>query len=1037
MESITHWLLRNRALVFIAVIFTILVGIWAWRKLPIDAFPDVTNIQVMILAKASGLSSTDVEQQITFPIEQKMTGMRGIIQIRSVSKNGISQIVVVFEDGTDPYFARQQVFERLQDAKDGLPPGVEPEMAPLSTGLGEIFQYTIESNTLSAMDLRTIQDWVVVPQLRPITGVSEVNSFGGFSRQYQVLVDPERLQKYGLSLDSVVTALEKSNANASGKFIQKGWEQTYVRSLGLLKNIDDIGRIVLKVKNGASVLIKDVAEVAVGHEVRQGAVTRDGKGEVVAGMVIMLRDANSRTVVEDVKAAIPRIQGSLPKGAQLNVFYDRTFLIEACIKTVLDAMKHGAGWVILILCLFLAEIRTALLVIISLPLTFLASFAIMKFLGMSSNLMSLGGLAFSVGMVVDATVVILENARRHLAEKKDYETDFEVITHSIVEVGRPTLFSVIIIVLVLVPLFSLEGMEAKMYGPLALTMLISLLVSLLIALFFMPALGFSILPRGKEREFFITKFLRVFYRWILHFALRFPSFIFLGAIFLLIWSASLASKIGTDFMPTLQEGAIAINAVRLPNAALEGSVEVSTEIERKLAKIPEISSVVCKTGRAEISEDPMGPDETDIFINLKTREEMPESRDQTELVEVIRDELTQIPGLRYSFSQPIALRVNELISGIKSDVAVKIFGDDLEILSRFAKRIADAIGTVPGGYDTKATQVSGMDQIDIEIELPALARYGLTVKDVNEIIETGIGGKTVSTMIEGQRRFPIAVRFMEDVRKTEEKINLLKIPTADGTLIPLNQIVKIKHVESPIEIDRENNRRRMVVETNVRGRDLGGFVSELQNKIKPIEKELPYGYSISYGGQFENQQRAMTRLSLVVPLVLSLIFVLLRLAMGRFSDSFMVLLNLPFSIVGGIIAVYYFGMSLSVSAAVAFIVLLGIAVQNGVLLVAFFRQLINRGMSVNRAVKMGCALRFRPLMMTALTSFIGHIPMLYSRGSGAEIQKPLAVVVNGGLITSTILTLVVLPVLFRWWERRRLLKIRATGARRKTLVGLK
>ncbi|MBF0410156.1 MAG: efflux RND transporter permease subunit [Candidatus Riflebacteria bacterium] len=1018
MKRFFLFLLRYSPFVLICTALLTALGIWAWNNLPIDAYPDVTNIQITILTKADGLSVNDVEQQISFPIEQKMSGMKGVKQVRSLSKTGLSQIAIVFEDGTNAYFARQLVFERLQETKEELPSGIEPEMAPLSTGLGEIFQYTLESEKHTAVELRTIQDWIVAPRLRPIAGVSEVNSFGGFVKQYHVLVDADRLQKLSLTLQDVVEALEKNNANASGKYLFRGWEQFNITSVGLFSSPDDIGKIVLKTNDGIPIRISDIAEIAVGHETRQGAVTRDGKGEAVAGMVIMLRDSNSKVVVDAVKRAVPDIQKSLPDGVKMNVFYDRTYLIKACIKTVMDATAEGGICVIFVLFLFLAELRTALLVVMSLPLTFFATFIIMQFFSITSNLMSLGGLAFSVGMVVDATVVVLENARRHLAHSTKQDSIQSLIARSVGEVARPVAFSVFIVVLVLVPLFSLEGLEAKMFTPLALVMLISLLSSLFVALFIMPSLGYYVLPHGEEHEFLIARAIHWLYRKSLSIALWLPGTTVFFAILILVGTGFLVPMIGTDFMPALQEGAIAINAVRLPNASIEGAVKVSTEIEKRILKFPEVAAVICKTGRAEISEDPMGPEQSDIFITFRQPEKGEKFRNQDEMTEVVRGELEQIPGLRYSFSQPIALRVNELISGIKSDVAVKVFGDDLDTLSDFAKKVTDITATVDGAKDVKATQISGMSQLEIRIDHDAASRYGLNAAQINAVIEIGVGGKVVSKLIEGQQRFAIVVRFADKWRLDDEAISKLKVPTGNGTWVPLDQICQIKQIESPIEIGRENGRRRMVVETNVRGRDLGGFVAELQSKLAPLEKELPAGYYLQYGGQFENQQRAMAHLSVVVPAAIVLIFILLILAMGYVRDAVLVILNLPFALVGGIVAVIAFKMSLSVSAAVAFIVLLGIAVQNGVLLIAFFRQLMHEGVSVNNAVKKGCATRFRPLMMTALTSFIGHLPMLYATGSGAEIQKPLAVVVMGGLLTSTALTLLILPVIFRWVEAR-------------------
>lgn len=1018
MNRFLNFLLTQRFFIFLLTAVLVVTGTISWYRLPIDAFPDVTNVQVMILTKVPGLTSIDVEQRVTFPIEQHMGGLPRVKQVRSVSKSEISQVVVIFEDDVDIYFARQQVFERLAEARESLPPGSEPEMTPISTGLGEIFQYTLDSDKLSPVELRTLQDWVVAPQLRTIPGVTEINSFGGFVKQYHVLVNPVELEKYDISLREVVETIEANNANAGGSFIVKDWQQTFIRSLGLLKNIEDIGNIVIKDNAGMPVLLKDVAEITTGAQTRQGGVTRDERGEVVAGMVIMLQGANSRTVVNEVKAKVPEIQKSLPEGVRLNPFYDRTSLIQACIDTVVDAISEGGICVIFILFLFLAELRTAIVVLFSIPLTFLVSFIIMDLSGMSSNLMSLGGLAFSVGMVVDATIVVTENARRHLALAKPGETRLLVISRAIAEVVRPVSFSILIVALILIPLFTLQGMEGKMFIPLAQTMLISMVVSLLIALIVIPAVCESLLPHGREYEFpFIAWFHRLYGR-ILNLLLRFQWLTICVSVAGLLATGSLAATIGTDFMPELDEGAIAINSVRLPNASLAGSVKLADEIDRMLLKsVPEIETVVAKTGRAEISEDPMGPEQTDFVIMLKSREEYPQRRPKAEIIASIRDVLGQVPGLRHSFSQPIALRVNELISGIKSDVAVKIFGDDLDKLAEIATEVAGVIGGVPGAFDAKAAQLSGMRQFDIEIDRAMAARYGLNSSEINELIETAVGGKVTTTIIEGQRRFDLQLRYPESLRRNEEDIMNLRIRAPGGLLVPLQQVARIKPVEIPIEIKRENGIRSLVVETNVRNRDLGSFIAELKTRLEPLEKKLPTGYFLSLGGQFENQQRAMTRLAMVVPVVLLFILILLVMALGKLRDALLVVLVLPFALVGGVIALWLWKMTFSVSAAIAFIVLLGVAVQNGVLLISFLRQLLDEGKTLPVAIRQACALRYRAIMMTSLTSFIGHIPMLLSDGSGADIQKPLALVVNGGLVTSTLLTLFVLPVIFGLVEK--------------------
>jgi cobalt-zinc-cadmium resistance protein CzcA len=1005
------WILANRFLVLLVTAALAVAGGWAWTRLPIDAFPDVTNTQVMVLAKAPGLAAVDVEARVSFPIEQHLRGLPRVTSVRSLSKAELSQVVVVFEDGVDTYWTRQLVFERLASARESLPPGVDPELGPISTGLGEIFQYTLEGDGLSPMDLRTIQDWIVAPLLKPVSGVNEVNSFGGEVKQYQVLVRPERLVKYGLTVGEVASALERSNGNAGGGVLVEGWEQAYLRGVGLLRDIPDIERVVLKAHDGTPVYLRDVADVVIGAEPRQGAVTRDAKGEAVAGMVIMLKGENAQDVVARVKDAIGKAQTTLPKGARINVFYDRTSLIEACIRTVVDALLEGGIFVILVLFLFVAELRTALVVLVSLPLTFLVTFIVMGRAGLTSNLMSLGGLAFSVGMVVDASIVVVENVRRHLAHRTDAPKR-RIVAEAVHEVARPVAFSVLVIAVILVPLYALQGVEGKMFAPLATTMLIALLVSLGVALLVIPVLSELALKQAPEKEFRFVRRIHAGYLALLDRAVARPRRTIGVSLAVLVGAGALVPLVGTEFMPALDEGAIAINVVRLPNASLQGSVEVAKYLEKRLAKFQEVEAVVSKTGRAEISEDPMGPEQTDVFVMLKGRKALSGARSRAELAAAMQQELSRIPGLRFSFSQPIALRVNELISGVKSDLAVKVFGSDLSLLKTVADRIAASIAGIPGATDVKVEQVSGLSQYDVVIDREAAARHGIAIGDINDTIESAIAGKRATTVMEEQRRVALVVRFPAESRNDIDRVSRLLVSAPGGERVPLAQLAKIRLVEAPAQISRENGIRRVVVEANIRGRDLGGFVADVKARIAPFEKDLPPGAFLELGGQFENQQRAMRTFAWVVPAALALILLLLYLALGSLGDSVLVLLNLPFALVGGIVAVVVFGMPLSVSAAVAFIVLLGIAVQNGVVLVAFLRQLRDRGRSVSEAVHEGCNLRFRPLLMTALTSFIGHLPMLYATGSGADIQKPLAVVVMGGLITSTALTLLVLPVIY-------------------------
>jgi cobalt-zinc-cadmium resistance protein CzcA len=1018
MRSLT-WFLRNRVLVLAATAVVAALGVAAWLRLPIDAFPDVTGTQVMILAQSPGLAAVDVEQRVSYPIELAMRGLPRVTGVRSLSKAGLSQVVITFEDGADTYWTRQVVFERLAAAREQLPPGTEAELGPISTGLGEIFQYTLEGEGLDAMELRSIQDWLVAPLLKPIAGVNEVNSFGGHVKQYQVLVDPDRLLAYGLTSTDVVEAIERGNANAAGGVIVRGWEQVYLRGVGLLRDIPDLERVVLGARGGAPVYLRDVAEVVVGAEPRQGAVTRDGRGEVVAGMVIMLKGENSRDVVDRVKKAVAELGPTLPEGARLNVFYDRTSLIEACLDTVTHALLEGGLLVVLVLFLFVAELRTALIVVFSLPLTYLVTFIVMGQVGLTANLMSLGGLAFSVGMVVDASIVVVENVRRHLARAAPGEAARDVVARGVIEVARPVAFSVVIVAITLVPLFTLQGIEGRMFAPLALTMLIALLVSLGVALTVVPALADLLLRAKPEREFGFVRRFHAAYLRLLRGALRRRGLTLGLSAAVLAGSVALLPLIGTEFMPPLDEGSIAINVVRLPNASLEGSVRTAEYLEKRLLAFPEVATVVSKTGRAEISEDPMGPEQTDVFVMLKPRGKFSRGRDKAELVEAIAADLAQVPGLRYSFSQPIALRVNELISGVKSDLAVKIFGTDLDLLKDVADRAAAAMQSIPGAVDIKVEQVAGMAQLDAVIDREQAARHGIDVGLINDTIETAAAGRLATTLIEGDRRLAVVVRFPEAARRDVAELERLLVPAPGGERVPLGQLARFELVEAPAQVTRENGMRRVVVEANVRGRDLGGFVDDVRAAVDPLARELPPGYRLEYGGQFENQQRAMRQLAIVVPIALLLIMILLHLALGSFRHSFLVLLNLPFALVGGVVAVVVFGMPLSVSAAVAFIVLLGIAVQNGVVLMAFFRQLRESGCSLEETIIRGCDLRFRPLLMTALTSFIGHAPMLAATGSGADIQKPLAVVVMGGLITCTLLTQVVMPVVYGWVEGRK------------------
>lgn len=1026
MDALLRFVTGQRLLVILAAAVCAGLGVRAWRALPVDAFPDTTNVQAMILAEAPGLSPVDVERQISFPIELVMKGLPGVREIRSLSKASFSQVVVVFEDDVDTYFARQLVFERLASVVDQLPEGVEPELGPISTGLGEIFQYTLESDDRDVMELRTLQDWVVAPQLKEIAGVNEVNSFGGFVKQYQVMVQPESLLKFGITLQDVVAAVAGNNANAGGSYILKGWEQTYVRSVGLIRGMQDLEDIVLQARDGTPVLLHDVAEVTIGSMTRQGAVTRDAGGEVVAGMVIMLKGANAKDVVERVRARLPAVQQTLPDDVRFNVFYDRTGLVEACVATVSSALMQGAALVVLVLILFLWNLRAALIVAISLPLTALLTFIFMDLAEVSANLMSLGGLAIAVGMMVDGSIVVTENTVRHL-RRGGRVSPAATVYAATREVARPVLFAILIIVVVFLPLFALEQMEGKLFKPLALTMIFAMIASLIVALTVVPALlALGLRPRsGGERG--IGPLIQRLYAPLLDRILARPWFTVVGGGVLLGLAALLTPLVGTEFLPSLDEGSIAINAVRLPSASLEGSVEVARALEKRLLTFPEVETVVTKTGRAEISEDPMGPEQSDLFVMLHPQDGWTSGRSKDQLVTAMQEKLAEVPGLRLAFSQPIALRVNELISGIKSDVAIKILGEDLEVLRAAAEELSAILNRQDGATDVRVEQSVGFSQLEVAIDRRAIARYRLNVADVNALITTAVGGQVATEVVEGSRRFGVQVRYPADRRRDLESIGSLVLTAPDGARVPLAQVAELREVEGPAQISRQDGMRRVVVECNVRDRDLGSFIAELEAALGPVRAGLPVGYRIDVGGQFENQRRAMARLAWVVPLSVALIFLFLVSAFGSVRRALLVLLNLPFAMLGGLVVLVVAEIPLSVSAVVGFIALFGIAVENGVVLITFIGQRIDDGTRLGDAVRDACLLRARPLLMTSATTLLGLAPLLLATGSGAEIQRPLAAVMLGGLVTSTLLTLVVLPVLFLAVEAR--FQAGARGAR--------
>lgn len=1024
--------LRQRILVLVASGLVVALGVAAYRALPIDAFPDVTNIQVQIITEAPGRSPVEVEQFITYPIEVQMTGLPRLAELRSLSKFGLSMVTVVFQDQVDIYFARQLVLERLIEAREKLPAGVEPAMGPISTGLGEVYQYTLERPPESAdtarpgeegdlMELRTIQDWIVRPILKTVPGVTDVNAFGGFVKQYQVLIDPDRLKKYDLTLREVFEAVAQNNTNAGGNILEHTSERYLVRGVGLIKDLQDIRDIVVKAHDGVPIFVKDVAEVTVGPEVRQGALVKDGKGEAVAGIVMMIRGGSGKEVVAGVKQKVDEINRNqiLPGGVTIKPFYDRTELVEASIRTVTKALEEGGVLVIAVLFLFLGNVRSALIVAVTLPLSVLVTFIAMRQIGLTANLMSLGGLAIAMGMIVDGSVVIVENIYRHLSEASATPRDrVRLVLHAAREVARPVVFGIVIIIIVFLPLFTLEGMEGKMFAPMAYTISIALVASLVFSLTLSPVLSSLALRGGSEQDVFVLRWAKRAYLPLLNWALRSKRVVAVTAVMVLIASLALFPFLGTEFIPSMDEGSLTTQVIRLPSISLPESVDMEQKVQQALLAFPEVVTVVSKIGSAEIATDPMGPNVSDPIVILKPKKQWTTARTKEELVEKIRAELEKIPGVAYNITQPIALRVDELISGVKSQIAIKLFGDDLDVLRRKAEEIGQVVSKVRGVTDLRVEQTAGQPYMTIEIDRRKIARYGINVADVQEIVETAIGGKTATEVFEGERRFALVVRFPEVKRNNLDAMGAILVSSPSGARIPLSELANLSLTEGPVQISRENGKRRVVVELNVEGRDIGGLVAESQQKIRE-QVQIPEGYYLTWGGAFENQQRAMKRLMIIVPLTIGLIFFLLFSAFDSLRYAGLIIINLPFALVGGILGLFLSGLYLSVPASVGFIALFGVAVLNGVVLVSYMNQLVQEGIPVSEAVVKACERRLRPVLMTALVSILGLIPMLFASGPGSEVQRPLATVVIGGLLSSTLLTLVVLPTLYLWIEQRR------------------
>ncbi|MGE0884732.1 MAG: efflux RND transporter permease subunit [Blastocatellales bacterium] len=1023
-ERLISFALHQRFITLALVGGLVAAGVYALVTIPVDAFPDLTNNQVTIITEAPGMGAGEVEAQVTFPIEGAMLGLPRTEEVRSISKFSLSLITVVFEDGVDTYFARQLINERLNEAKTRIAPGLLPTLGPVATAFGEVYQYTLEDNrpknkdadsSGSLMELKTLHDWLIKLQLRTVPGVSEVNSWGGLTRQFQILVDPAMLLKYGLSLRQVFERVSENNANFGGGFIEHRAEQYTVRGVGLLKDAADIQKIVVGAHQGTPIYLSDVAEVTDGEMPRQGAVSRDGDGERVAGMVIILKGENGKSVAERVKQKIEELKAALPKGVTIKKFYDQTEVISRTITTVEKNLIEGALLVIIILFLFLRNVRASLIVASVIPISMVTAFIAMKLLGVSANLMSLGAVDF--GLIVDGAVVMMENFIRRLGNRHSRESTGEIIHDAAIEVGRPIVFGVLIIIAVYLPVFTLQGLEGRMFSPMAITVCAALLGSLVLALLFVPAIS-SLALRGeiKEHEGRIYHFVQGNYVRLLDKALR--NRVLTIAVAVLAVSVAVGSLffIGTEFMPRLDEGAILIETRKLPSVSLTESVEISHQVEEVVKKFHEVESVTTKIGRPDLATEAMGIHQGDVYVILKPHDQWPGHRTKEELIEALSAELSKVPGVAYNFTQPMAMRLDETISGVKADVAVKLFGEDLQALEEKAAEIARVLEKVPGAADVQAEALSGAAQLQINVNRPQIARYGLNVSDVQDLIETAIGGKVATTVIDGQKRFDVVVRFPESWRSDPDQIAQLPLTAPDGERLQLSDLAEVSVVRSPDIINRESNQRRIVIQSNVRGRDMGSFVAEAQQKISASVK-LPTGYFITWGGQFENQQRAMKRGYVVVPLALLLILALLFVMFGSLKHSLLIIMNVPFALVGGIAALWLRGLNLSLSASVGFIALFGVAVLNGVVMIAYINKLREDGRSLDQAVREGARVRLRPVLMTALVASLGFVPMAISTNPGAEVQRPLATVVIGGLITSTLLTLLVLPVLYRLFEK--------------------
>lgn len=1018
LAKLIQFALTQRLLVLLVTIGIAVAGSLAYQALPIDAFPDVSSTQVKIIVKAPGMTPEEVEARITAPIEVEMLGIPKQVGLRAVAKYALTDITVDFLDGTDIYWARQQVAERLNSVWPNLPPDVSGGMAPVTTPLGEMFMFTVESDTLTLQERRSLLDWVIRPQLRTVTGVADVNALGGLVRSFEIVPDNARMYARGVSIDTLQQALMNNNRNGGAGRLSDGEGALLVRSEGGFKTIADVQNTVLRSEQGMSVKIADVAEVRIGSLTRYGAVTANGKDEQVEGLVLGLRGANAQQVVQGVKDKIAEMTPSLPKGVNIHVFYDRGSLVERAVNTVTKALQEAVVLVLILLVLFLGNFRAALTIAFILPLSALFTFLCMHYVGMSANLMSLGGLSIAIGMLVDAAVVVVENIVSQLADKKQAASlpRMHLIYRAVREVSVPVTAGILIIITVFLPLLTLQGLEGKLFAPVALTIMFALAGSLLLSLTVIPVLASFLLKQVSHEEPWLVKKALAVYEPVLLWCLAHAKLIVSSALVLLVFTALAYMQIGKTFMPSMDEGDIIIGTEKLPSINLQQSISTDLNVQRAiLSQVPEIKGVFSRVGSDELGLDPMGLNQTDNFLILKPTDEWRMDSKQ-ELIDELRKVMAQLPGLAYSFTQPIDMRVNEMILGVRGDLAIKVFGSDLTVLNDKAQQIIQILESIKGSQDVYTPQNSGVQYLQIKIDRAAAGRLGLDITEIESILRAQLEGTQLGVVQEGQRRTPVLVRGSQDLRNSPADFNNLMLTLSNGTNVPLSAVAKVVREEGPVKVDRERGARLVVVTANVRDRDLVGFVEEAKQRVLN-EVKLEEGYSIKWGGQFENQQRAAARLAIVVPVAILLVFLILFATFGSVKQALLILSNIPFAMIGGVFALWLSGEYLSVPASVGFIALLGIAVLNGVVMVSYFNQLAAQGMQTLTIVVEGAKRRLRPVLMTASITAFGLIPLLFATGPGSEIQRPLAIVVIGGLLSSTLLTLVLLPILYRRFFR--------------------